>query len=275
MGRSLVAHLRTVCVLALALSAPRLAAADPPSGSYTIEPPAEAGILVPAEAQAPDCDTVEGITICLSGQPTTDGSGVIGGDAQLDFSGDVEGTLTGTFGGTVSGAAGDPRVGLTMQLSGELYSWWENEFFDVTVTQRSRCVRNEIVGGFYCLGPLRTCAYSSGSRVGCGSVTAGFAVDEQSSAWQLGLELSTDERGAVTGTATVELETGLSLAYTVTGKYDARRGSSSLRLAGLGDAAKSKLRLSSAVLAGGTATAGTLDYQISGQKGRTTLPALP
>jgi len=60
--------------------------------------------------------------------------------------------------------------------------------------------------------------------------------------------------------------------YTVTGKYDARRDSSSLRLAGLDAASRSKLRLSSLALSGGAATAGTLDYQIAGQKGRATLP---
>jgi len=270
-----VARSSAFLVLVLALSAPLRASADPPSGSYTIDLPAEPGILVPAEAQASYCETVEGITICLSGEPVTDGSGVISGDAQLEFSGEVEGTLTGSFGGKVSGAAGHPRVRLTMELTGEFYSWWENQTFDVQVTQRTRCVRDEIAGGFYCQGPLRTCASFEGSRVGCGSVSSGFVVEEESAAWQLVLELSTDERGVVTGTATVELETGAVFAYTVTGKYDARRDSSSLRLVGLGEASRSKLRLSSAVLAGGTATAGTVDYQISGQKGRAILPVAP
>ena len=265
----------SVLVLVLALSVPQFAAAGPPSGSYTIDVPADPGIVVPAEAQASYCETVEGITICLSGEPATDGSGAIRGDAQLEFTGEVEGTLAGTFGGKVSGAAGDPRVAFTMEFAGQLYSWWENQTFDVQVTQRTKCIRDEIAGGFYCQGPLRTCASFEGSRVGCGSVRAGFVVEEESAAWQLVLELATDERGVVTGTATVELETGSVFAYAVTGKYDARRDSSSLRLAGLGDASRSKLRLSSAVLSGGTATAGTLDYQISGQKGRTILSVAP
>lgn len=264
-----------VSVLVLAVASPLRAGAEPPSGSYTIDVPAEPGIVVPAQARESYCEILEDITICLSGEPATDGSGAIRGDAQLEFTGEVEGTLVGTFGGKVSGPAGDPRVAFTMEFAGELYSWWENQTFDVQVTQRTRCIRDEIAGGFYCQGPLRTCASFEGSRVGCGSVRAGFVVEEESAAWQLGLELATDGSGVVTGTATVELETGSVFAYTVTGKYDARRDSSSLRLTGLGDASRSKLRLSSAVLSGGTATAGTLDYQISGQKGRTILPVAP
>lgn len=260
---------RTGLVVAL-VAAPLWARAEPPSGSYAIDHPAAPAIVVPAESQEPLCESTEGFTFCISGDLSTDGSGSVSGDGLLEFTGEIEGVLAGAFSGKVIGAAGEPRLSLTMEFAGEL--WYQGEPFEAESTLRAKCVRDEQAGGFVCSGQQKVCLSYLGRRLGCESAQGFFVVEEQSGGWTLALELATDERGNVSGSATVELASGGVLQYAVSGRYDARRDSSSLRLAELGTARGSKLRLGSVVLTGGTATAGSLDYQIAGQKGRATLP---
>lgn len=261
---------RTGLVVALA-AAPLWARAEPPSGSYAIDLPAEPGIVLPTDLDEDDCETVEGVTICASGQLTTDGAGAIDGDATLAFSGEIEGELAGYFDGKVAGQAGDPRVTLSMLLEGELTS--QGMPLEILASSRARCARNALAGGFDCSGSMKLCAYYLGARIGCESERIAYFVEDDTGSWQLRLiGLTTAPDGSVSGTAEVELSNGQVFSYAVTGKYSSRTDSSSLRLAELGTARGSKLRLASVVLTGGAATAGSLDYQIAGQKGRATLP---
>ncbi len=240
---------------ALAVSAAPFAHTEPPSGSYAIAIPGDPSIVVLNEIDDSSCETADGVTICFSGDLTTDGSGSIHGTGILGFSGEIDGELAGSFAGRLSGTAGNPRLRLAIVLEGELSS--EGETLAVEATSRSRCAVDPFAGGFACAGPIKMCVFDGGRRLGCESENVEFYVEDDGGPWQLTLDLATDEAGVVTGTADVELSTGQVLGHEVTGRYSSVTDTSSLRLVGVGSASGSKLRLASLSLAGEAATGGS------------------
>ena len=261
---------RTGLVVAL-VAAPLWARAEPPSGSYAIDLPADPGIVLPTDLEENDCETVEGVTICASGQLTTDGAGAIGGDAMLAFSGEIEGELAGYFDGKVAGQAGDPRVTLSMLLEGELTS--QGQALEILASSRARCARNALAGGFDCSGSVKLCAYYFGARIGCESEAIAYFVEDEhrSVAAALGrLDHRPGRGGDGHGRGRTLERAGVQLrrhrqVQLAQGQLVAEAGRART-------ARGSKLRLASVALSGGAATGGTLDYQIAGQKGRATLP---
>jgi hypothetical protein len=255
----------------LAFSTPHAAGAEQPSGAYVIQVGGEHAIYLPTEVGGPACQTDGGVTACFSGAISADASGKVTGTAVAEFSGDVEGDLAATFSGRLSGSTADTKLRLAMHMTGEVSSG--GALLDVKARGRWRCVEDTTLGGFSCSGRLRRCMFDGGQRLGCESERSSLHLREQGGLWAVYLELSTDAKGIVGGTATVFLSTGAVLDYELAGKYNARTDTAKLRLVGTGEAQGSELELSTLSLSNSTATAGELRYRIAGQKGRTLLPA--
>lgn len=248
------------------------AGAEPPSGTYLIDVGGDQSISLPTEIEDTSCETEDGVTICVDGAISTDGSGAVDGAALFELSGDLEGELEATLSGAVRGSGSKTKVRLAMAMSGEVSSGGLT--LDFEAKGRFKCVENAGAGSFLCRGKLRLCAFEGGQRVGCESERVDLELEDGGGPWQLRLlNLATEASGAITGEAQVALSTGQILSYDVSGKYSARKDTANLRLVGTGDAAGSKLALSKVAFEGDDTTAGKLAFQIAGQKGKVALPA--
>jgi hypothetical protein len=86
------------------------------------------------------------------------------------------------------------------------------------------------------------------------------------------LELATSAKNGVTGDAEVLIDATPVFAYAAKGKYKPAADTTSLKLARLDPAARTKVTLKSVVLEAGTATSGLVTFKIAGQKGIAQLP---
>lgn len=269
MTRSSLSRLSLLWGLALTLSFS--ARAETPSGTYLIDVGGDQSISVPTEIES-SCETADGVTLCIDGEISTDGSGAVDGAALFELSGDLEGELEATLSGVVRGSGAKTKVRLAMAVNGEVSSGGLT--LDIAAKGRFKCVENMAADGFLCRGKLRLCAFEGGKKVGCESERLDLELGDSGGPWQLRLlGLETDASGAITGDAQVALSTGQILSYDVSGKYSSRKDTANLRLVGTGDAAGSVLALSKVAFEGGGITGGKLAFRIAGQKGKASLPA--
>lgn len=269
--RSRVSRFASLSAVVLAFSIPFAAGAERPSGVYLIQVGGDHAIFLPTEVGSLACESDGGVTVCFGGSISADASGEVTGTALAEFSGDVAGDLAATFRGRVGGSTGDTRLSLAMSATGQVSS--VGAMLDVEARGRWRCVDDTASRGFRCSGRMRRCVFDGRHRLGCESEPSNLNLADDGGPWLLYLELTTDAKGIVGGTAMVFLSTGLMVDYDLTGKYNSRTDTTRLRLVGAGRAQSSKLELSKLSLSNGAATAGELRYRIAGQRGRTQLPA--
>ena len=260
-----------VACLMLAFSTPLPAGAEQPSGSYLIYVGGDHAIFLPTEVGGRACESDGGVTVCFGGAISADASGDVTGAAVADFSGEVTGNLSATFSGRVGGSTGDTKLRLAMTATGQVSSG--GTMLDVEARGRWQCVDNAPSRGFTCSGRMKRCVFDGRHRLGCESEPSNLNLADDGGPWLLYLELTTDAKGIVGGTAMVFLSTGMVVNYDLAGKYSSRTDTTRLRLVGAGEAQSSKLELSKLSLSDGAATAGELHYRIAGQRGRTLLPA--
>ncbi|MEX2206632.1 MAG: hypothetical protein WEF50_10440 [Myxococcota bacterium] len=254
----------------LAFSIPLAARAEPPSGAYAIQMGGDHAIFLPTEVGGQACESGGGVTVCFAGAISANPSGDVTGSAIADFSGEVAGHLSATFSGRVGGSTGDTQLRLAMRATGQVSSG--GALLDVEARGRWHCVDDTASRGFTCSGRMKRCVFDGRHRLGCESEPSNLILSDDGGPWLLYLELATDAKGIVGGSAMVFLSTGTAVAYDLAGKYNSRTDTARLRLVGAGGAHRSTLELSKLALADGAVTAGELRYRIAGQRGSSLLP---
>lgn len=283
----------SVAVL-VALFCARPALAEPPAGAYTIDV-ASPEIFVPAEL-APTCFPFGFVEFCIDGFTAplvVLGSGELESDAYAHVEGDVEGEecvldgegvplpspqcLAGETPGSLSGSTRRPKALLEPSFSGPV------SFGGIPLTAlvdgRLRCRADSALATMLCRGSITLCAFEPSGRrrvIGCEREKVGLSLPLEGGGWQLRLVgLATDDEGVVTGTAEVELATGLIASYVAIGQYDDRKDRTTLRLVGTTDSVGSTLKLTGLELSSGGAASGRIVFRIAGQAGKVKLGAAP
>jgi hypothetical protein len=126
---------------------------------------------------------------------------------------------------------------------------------------------------FACKGRLKLCAFALGHRI-CGSGAFPLELGAAGSAWLLEMDLATGDHGAVTGTATATLANAASESFAVTGKYNAKRNQSALKLESMDPLSKDKASFSNLIVDVDSVTSGKLKFVVAGEKGTETIVPL-
>jgi len=256
-----------VCLLVSVAAAVR---AEPPAGNYAIPVGGSASIWQPGGTWD-FCETEQDVELCFVITESTDVAGVVTGTGTFTFTGLVEGELVSPVTGQMSGSTEKSKVSLSGPLEGQLSQG--AVVLDINGSVSFKCKEDPLDPALFdCKPKVKLCAYNGGKKVGCdriGGKSGEANVAAIGGPWVLRLAaLATDSAGNVTGDAEVELATGQILAFTASGKYNAKSDSSKLTLLGAGPATSSRIKLSKLVLSGGGASAGKISFAIAGQKGK-------
>ena len=215
---------RTIQIFtALLLLSPATASADPPSGMVTFDFMSPIWKLDTIH----DCDSsaAGGISIdlCIDMSMTSDGKGKYTGTGMLDFTGSIAGTLTGTASGQMKGKGDAGSAKLETETMGQLMILGYGTF-PTSVD-------------FSCSGPVDGTGYLTSncslklSVQGQGSekVKAFFNTQLMGGPWQMVFDFVPIDEKSFEGSAT----DSFGFNYDVSGKYNAKAGTSKVSAKGL------------------------------------------
>lgn len=263
-------------LLILACLAALPAAAAPPNGTSQIVISGPGQIFVPAGHIH---SFVQGSTLVgdftLTGETDVAGdiAGAIGGSGLLDVDGIAVATgVPITVSGKVSGRVDRPKAKITTAFEGELSVLGFSGSGKGSL--KLSCAHDDALGleVLPCRGKIKFCGGARGVGHACAGAPFATSIPAAGGDWTLSLELATDASNRVTGDAVVELGNGTLADFTVTGKYSPKTDTSSLKLTGVGPAAKAKVALTRFAADG---SAGLLKFKLAGQSGRVDLSTLP
>ncbi|HKC52716.1 MAG TPA: hypothetical protein VKF60_18150 [Myxococcota bacterium] len=259
----------------LFLSLPATAFAGPPDGAYSLEVGGANEIWYPAGDDML-CDTRGADSICLvTTGAATDGLGNVSstGELQLDFPGTVVGSLPMTVVGKLSGSTAKPTPKVEIDASGTV-TFTGLGTVQMTATGKFTC-RDPLphASEFECKGRARLCAMAVG-RHSCTSGGLHMLLGAAGGSWILAMSLATDADGLVTGDATATLTNASVESFSVTGKYNAKRDRSTLKLVSTTLESKNKAAFANLLTDAGIIVSGKLAFVIAGEKGtENVLPA--
>lgn len=262
----------------LALGGATSARAEAPEGAYTIPFSDGAGLAVPSGGSEA-CATARGIETCLALPLET---GVFGtmvspedpNTLQLSIaSPDVSSNLVVTRAvGLLSGTHRRPTAIVELGAQGTIT--------EGTITSSARAssllrckLDPELADTLLCRGKLGLCVFNvGGDLLGCTTLPLATRLALVERTFDLELELATDADGVVTGSAFVRFGEDEGFPRGVTGKYDPRSDTASLKLEAFDNALGSKLVLKRVRFVAGGASGGRIVYRLAGQKGSVELP---
>jgi len=197
------------------------------------------------------------------------------GDGIVAVTGAAGGAMPVTPGGRMSGTPLRPRAQVALPFGGPIALL--GVIGTGGGTLKLSCLPSETLGlaAFDCSGRARFCAAAKGVGRACASAPTTVTIATVGGDWTIGLELATDDGGAVTGSAHVTLASTDMLDFEVSGKYSAKTDSSALKFTGIGDAAKAKLSLKGFAPDTGSGGRGLLKFKIAGQTGSVDLSVPP
>ena len=263
MKRGLAAVCGVVCAMGVSLAwAPR-AAAETPSGGYTIPINGESGLVVPT-GQGEVCQG----GVCVSTDVTTDAVGIVSGSGNVSIDAGATADIDLALAGRVSGTTAKPKLALAFVASGQANG------ASVEGKGKLKCVLGNVAGELDCTGKARLCAFQLGHKLGCEKLPFATQVAFARQPFELDLDLQTVLMGTVTGEAGARIGAITVASYFVKGKYKPGTDASNLVLKSSDPAQKTKVALKKVVLAAGAPTAGTAVFKLMGQKGKVALPSI-
>jgi hypothetical protein len=247
--------------------------AAPPSGSVpAIVVGGPASVFLPV-GHSEQCDSISGLTGCLSIDTVADGAGGVTGSGMLTLSDLIDAELPLQLVGQTTGTVEKPKSKLNFQFAGPIDVAGITGAADGSGSLK--CAGDPLTPGlFNCDAHIKFCLAVPGVvRRRC--VSGAFpdlAVQGDGGPFELDLTLATDAKNKVSGSGRVTLKTGQQLDYVVSGKYSPKIDASSLKLTGTGLAKKATVSLKKFTA---DAAAGLLKFKLGGQKGSADLSTLP
>jgi hypothetical protein len=245
----------------LLLAWPALALAAIPSGQMVFELVSDNQIYDLSAVS--DCETVEGVTLCLDVNMVPDGSGKYTGSASFDFQGDITGTLTGPASGSAKGTLGGTGKGkLMFSGTGNL-----DAGFGIFASQVTVNCSGAIDGTGFLASTCSVKVRIEGG--GSGSAKAMFSDQLNALVWTLTIDVLPVDAKKFAGTGT----DSLGYSYTVSGTYSSKSATSRVKATGLKDTSSSGAQVQLKNLtAGGSATA---KLKVQGYKATTDVQLAP
>ena len=269
------------CVASLALLLATGARAETPAGAYTITVSGDDAPYLPSgTVDIPDNHCPFG-TVCVSNTVGTDAHGAITGTGRVKFLRDaIDLVLDVQFSGQASGTTAKPKARLRMLGEGTITGG--DQSLDAHATADVPCAFIPAPEGvpstedhMFCTGKLQVCVFLLGAQLDCVRIPFGVATRLARAPFDLALDLATDAKHRVSGSAEMQVGEEDPIACDVSGKFAARADSTKARLlCGEGDA-RTKLALKKVVLADGVPESGTLVFEVAGQRGKADLAPTP
>ena len=264
----------------LALLLAGAALAGPPNGPYAVEVGDANGVSF-LSGDNEECDGDSSLSLCIVTSVATDATGVVSGTGSFNFTGFIAGDLPMTLDGHMAGSTSKPIAKVVVAFSGPATLTSDGSMFlgEASGGGKLTCKRSLPADEFFsCAGRLKLCFAAMGHRVCKGG--GGFVMEVRgaSGSWLLGLDLATSDTGAVTGNATATLANAAAETFAVTGKYNAKRDQSTLKLKSLEPPSKDKASFGNLAVTTDSVTSGKLKFTIAGEKGTETIlspPILP
>jgi hypothetical protein len=251
------------CAIALSLSWSPRAAAEVPSGGYTIAINGDSGLIVPTG----EGEVCEG-GVCVSTDVTTNPNGIVSGSGNVAINGGTTADIDLELVGRVSGTTAKPKLVLGFLAEGQANG------VDVAGKGSLKCALGSAPAALDCSGKAKLCAFQLGHKLGCEKLPFATQVAFVRQPFELDLDLSTVLSETVTGEAGARIGAITIASYIVKGKYKAGDDASTLVLKSTDPGVKTKVSLKKVVLAAGAPTAGTAVFKLMGQKGTVELPSI-
>lgn len=247
---------------------PAAARAEAPSGTYLLALDAEDALpLFRGTVTATRGNLVSSTDV------DTDAQGSVTGTANLKFTGMAAMELDLALQGSLAGTVTKPKAKLAVTATGTLTVGAQE--LDVVGAGKMKCrgvAEDQVI--LPCEGKLRVCFELAGQTLDCRGLPFFAYVSLARTPVDVALELATDARHAVSGTASVVVQGEAPLAGAARGKHSTRADASSLRVEGDPPAGATRLAFTKAAFAEGGPVSGTLRFRIAGLKGRADLANL-
>jgi hypothetical protein len=258
-----------------ALGLTSAALAEPPAGAYAI-PVGGGSRLTLAHGEAELCEVEKQGEFCTATTTMTTASGLVHGTGTLSLTGDFEGSIALQFGGRLHGTTAKPRVRVEMTGDGAVSDG--SATFDVSADDgKMKCKLDPAQADrFLCKAWLRLCAVVGGRSIDCTRLKFPVALAaETAPPFTVNLELESDADGRISGTSLVQVDVGSEspndseIEFAVSkGKYKASSDRSNIAFRWAFGDESNKLALKKIALEAGTATSGTIVFNVAGQKGK-------
>jgi len=217
---------RSPILLALAmLLAPSIAAADVPDGEFVFE--FDGGNQIFDLSEIDDCQTVDGVTACLTTEMLPDGKGGHVGTANLDFDGEIEGvSLVGMTAGPafarIKGSAAGAKAAFGLRTQGELEVGGAPIDAEINTKCKGQVATNGVL--------LAVCRIKV-TFLGFGSLSGVVTFEDtlNGGPWNFTMNVTPIDGKSFEGTGT----DSLGYEYEVSGKYSDAKGVSSVKAIGL------------------------------------------
>jgi hypothetical protein len=250
--------------------------AGPLDGDYSLEIGGENEVWYPdGDDDLPIVEDGDTIDVVTTGAVTSATGGVTAtGMFSLHFPGLIDMDLPIDFTGQTSGTTKKRKAKVAFAGSGSAVLH-DDQLGDLTAPTTANgsltCKHpSPHATEFECRGRVRMCFVDemSGGRKFCDHLPMFAMFNAAGGPWTLGLSVATDPDGRVTGSATTTLANGAAQSHSVTGKYNAKKDTSTLKVRTLELGSKDKVDASKLLE---SLDAGKLTFKIAGQTGKVTL----
>jgi hypothetical protein len=261
---------RAALVALAALLVATSASAERPNGAYSIDLTGQARVRFISGGFV--CTEAEIATIlgCMDSALAIDERGAITGTGRYrrdrpgvnEFAYDLHLALR----GQMSGFGVDPFARFTASAEGILRGPGATQpvTLDVAGSGRMDCSHTGVVGDdFSCVALLPYCAFQSGRKVDCDSLRISVRVKGVFVPVEIDLQLATDAKRHVTGSATLGLGAGFAIPCQVVGRYSPDL----VTMRATNREAKARVSFHRFELENGAQTRGKLSYRLLGMKG--------
>jgi len=262
------------------------ARAERPAGTYALTIGGAAGVILP-KGEVTCAEPGQTPTSCVTTTVATDPAGAITGTGHFTRTSDVPGSfsfdLEMSFEGRMSGRIGDPRGRSKVIAAGTIQGpppagnpSGPRETLDAEGEGVMECRLVGVSERLGCVTTLRLCTSLEGVPVDCGKFRFSHRVRAIRAPLDLDFDLATDDRGHVTGTATLavgENPVEFDAECSAEGKFSRAANRSTLRLASEDPVVK--LVFKKTDFDGGELVGGRVLYQLGGQKGRVEITPPP
>lgn len=245
---------RTILLAVFLLALPGTAWPEMPNGTYAFQLTGTDGVY--GSLSFTSCESLFGVTLCLTVdmQPNRDGS--YSGTSEFDFSGRINATLFGPATGKLKGT----KYTVCLNTVGTIVG--RNSSINGCLKGKINQGTNQYIG----TGSLTVKIEDAGKEKAKGTFSAQFNRQD----WTLTVELSPVDEKRLTGTATAQVGTNTYL-FNCSGKYTAKKDESKLKLTPSNSVSKGvSLSIKKLKVSGTNVMGGKLKYKVQGAKGQKT-----
>lgn len=245
---------QTILLTVFLFALPGTAWPEMPNGTYALQLSGTDGIY--DASSFIDCDSLFGVTLCLTVnmQPNRDGS--YSGTAEFDFSGRINATLFGPATGKLKGT----KYTVCFNTAGTIVG--RNSTFNGCLKGKINQTTNQYTG----TGKLKVKIEGAGKQKARGTFSAQFNRQD----WTLNVQLSPVDEKTLTGTATAQVGTNTYL-FNCSGKYKDKKDESKLKFTPTNSSRKDvSLSMKKFKVSGTDIIGGKFKYKVQGAKGKKT-----